>query len=141
MVARWGRGEFHSSPPSACTGAAHRGRARRLVVFWGLEREPQRRGDPDPGQARRGHQVRTRLGLRNPTTHRFEGFDVAIAELMAVGMFGGTPDSLGDKIEFVETPFEKREAFIDNGTVDIVVASYAINEARKRVVDSRDRTW
>lgn len=75
------------------------------------------------------------LGLRNPTTQRFEGFDVAIAELMAVGIFGGTRESLGDKIEFVETAFADREAALDNGTVDIVVASYTITDARKQIVD------
>lgn len=75
------------------------------------------------------------LSLRNPTTHRFEGFDVAVAELMAVGIFGGTRENLGDKIEFVETVSKDREASIDNGTVDMVVASYTINDERKQVVD------
>jgi len=75
------------------------------------------------------------LSLRNPTTHRFEGFDVAIAEFMAVGIFGGTRDGLGDKIEFVETVSKDRESAIDNGNVDIVVASYTINDERKQVVD------
>jgi len=75
------------------------------------------------------------LSLRNPITHRLEGFDVAIAELMAVGIFGGTRASLGDKVEFVETVAKDREAAIDNGNVDIVVASYSINDERKQIVD------
>ncbi len=75
------------------------------------------------------------LGLRNPATRRFEGFDVAIAELMAVGIFGGTRESVGDNIEFVETLSKNRESAIDNGNVDIVVATYTINDERKQVVD------
>ncbi len=73
--------------------------------------------------------------MRNPTTQRFEGFDVAMAELMAAGIFEGTRESLGDKIEFVETLSKNRESAIDNGNVDIVVASYTITDERKQVVD------
>jgi len=54
---------------------------------------------------------------------------------MAVGIFGRTRASLGDKIEFVETVSKDREAAIDNGNVDIVVASYTINDERKQIVD------
>ncbi len=75
------------------------------------------------------------LALRNPESHRFEGFDVAIAELMAVGIFGGDRHELGNRIEFVEVVSKDRETSIDNGNVDIVVASYTINDARKQVVD------
>jgi glutamate transport system substrate-binding protein len=75
------------------------------------------------------------LGQRNPTTGQVEGFDVEIAKLMAVGIFGGTPDSLGNKIQFVEAVSKNREPFIQNGNVDIVVATYTINAARKQVVD------
>jgi len=75
------------------------------------------------------------VGLRNPTNNAFEGFDVDIARLMAVGIFGGTPDTLGNKVEFVEAVSKNREPFIQNGNVDIVVASYTINDTRKQVVD------
>jgi len=75
------------------------------------------------------------VGQRNPTNNAFEGFDVEIAKLMAVGIFGGTPDALGSKIQFVEAVSANREPFIQNGNVDIVVASYTINDTRKQVVD------
>jgi len=75
------------------------------------------------------------VGLRNPTNNTFEGFDVDIARLMAVGIFGGTPDTLANKVEFVEAVSKNREPFIQNGNVDIVVASYTINDTRKQVVD------
>ena len=38
-----------------------------------------------------------------------------------------------DDIEWVETVSANREAFIENGTVDIVIATYTINDERKEV--------
>jgi glutamate transport system substrate-binding protein len=75
------------------------------------------------------------LGLKNPTTNQPEGFDVEIAKLIAVGIFGGSTSNLGNKIQFVESTTPNREAFIQNGTVDIVVATYTINDTRKQQVD------
>lgn len=69
------------------------------------------------------------FGLTNPTTGEVEGFDVEIAEIIA--------DAIGDdvEIEFVEAVSKNREPFLQNGTVDIVVATYTINDTRKQVVD------
>jgi glutamate transport system substrate-binding protein len=75
------------------------------------------------------------FGLKNPTTGQLEGFDIEIAKLLAVGIFGGTPQSVAGKINFVEAVSKNREPFIQNGTVDIVVATYTINDTRKQVVD------
>jgi glutamate transport system substrate-binding protein len=75
------------------------------------------------------------LGQKNPVTGQVEGFDVEIAKLIAAGIFGGSPANLGSKIEFKESTTPNREAFIQNGTVDIVVATYTINDARKQLVD------
>ncbi|PJJ61316.1 glutamate ABC transporter substrate-binding protein [Compostimonas suwonensis] len=59
-----------------------------------------------------------------------EGFDVAIGALVASKL--GIPF---DSIEWVETPSPQREQSIQNGTVDAVVATYTINDARKELVD------
>jgi glutamate transport system substrate-binding protein len=75
------------------------------------------------------------FGQRNPTTSEVEGFDVEIGKLIGVGLFGGTPETLGDKVEFVEAVSRNREPFIQNNNVDIVIATYTINDARKQVVD------
>jgi glutamate transport system substrate-binding protein len=75
------------------------------------------------------------FGQKNPTTGQVEGFDVEIAKLIAVSIFGGTPESVTPKIEFVEAVSKNREPFIQNGNVDIVVATYTINDTRKQVVD------
>ncbi len=58
-----------------------------------------------------------------------EGFDVEIAMLIAseLGIDEGS-------IQWVETPSQNRETAIENGDVDMVVATYTINDARKERV-------
>lgn len=75
------------------------------------------------------------LGQKNPVNDQVEGFDVEIAKLIATGIFGGEPGELGNKIEFKESTTPNRELFIENGNVDIVVATYTINDARKQRID------
>ncbi len=75
------------------------------------------------------------LGQKNPTTGKVEGFDVEIAKLIAQGLFGGSLSDAESKIEFKESTTPNRETFIENGTVDIVVATYTINDARKQRID------
>ncbi|SDC81333.1 amino acid ABC transporter substrate-binding protein, PAAT family (TC 3.A.1.3.-) [Geodermatophilus telluris] len=70
------------------------------------------------------------FGLLNPQSGQPEGFDVEIAKIIA-GELGIAPED----IEFTETVSANREPFIQNGQVDIVVATYTINDARKQVVD------
>ncbi len=69
------------------------------------------------------------FGLLNPNGTP-EGFDVEIGKLIAAQL-GIAPED----IEFVETVSANRESFIQNGQVDIVVATYTINDARKELVD------
>lgn len=58
-----------------------------------------------------------------------EGFDVEMGKIIAAEL--GIDE--GD-IEWVETVSANREPFIENGQVDIVVATYTINDERKEVV-------
>ena len=69
------------------------------------------------------------FGLAN-TAGDPEGFDVEIAKLIAAKM-GLTED----QITFTETVSANREPFLQNGQVDIVVATYTINDTRKQVID------
>ena len=70
------------------------------------------------------------FGLLNPQTGDPEGFDVEIAKLVAAEL--GIDE---DGITWTETVSANREPFIQNGQVDMVVATYTINDARKQVVD------
>src|SRR5215213_9167310 len=74
-------------------------------------------------------------GLKNPTNGKLEGFDIEIAKLMAIGIFGGSLDDVDSKIEFKEAVTAVREAVIQSGEVDMVVATYTINNTRKQQVD------
>jgi glutamate transport system substrate-binding protein len=74
------------------------------------------------------------FGLKNPTNGQIEGFDVEIAKLMAQAIFGGTRADAAKKIDFVETVSKVREPSITDGRVDIVVATYTINDTRKQIV-------
>ena len=55
------------------------------------------------------------------------GFDADIARHIAAEM--------GMDIEFQEAVSANREPFLQNGTVDMVVATYTINEARDEIID------
>ena len=69
------------------------------------------------------------FGLKN-LEGKPEGFDVEIAKLIA-----GEMGIAADKIQWVETVSANREPFIQQGKVDYVVATYTINDERKKVVD------
>jgi glutamate transport system substrate-binding protein len=70
------------------------------------------------------------LGNINLETDEPEGFDVEIGKLIA-GKIGIDEDD----IEWVETISANREAFLANDRVDIIVATYTINDERKAQVD------
>ena len=70
------------------------------------------------------------FGLFNPTTKTPEGFDVEIAKIIAAKL-----GIEADKITWTETVSANREPFIQNGEVDIVVATYTINDKRKELID------
>jgi glutamate transport system substrate-binding protein len=58
-----------------------------------------------------------------------EGFDVEIGKIIAANL--GIDE---DDIEWVETVSANREPFIQNDQVDIVIATYTINDKRKEVI-------
>jgi glutamate transport system substrate-binding protein len=58
------------------------------------------------------------------------GFDVEIGKIIAAEL-GIAPE----KIEWVETPSKVREEYLEQAKVDLVVATYTINDERKKRVD------
>ncbi len=75
------------------------------------------------------------FGEEDPATHEVTGFDAEIAKLIAVRIFGGTVGDLGDRVEWVQAVSGKRESLLEDGVVDIVVATYSITDERKERVD------
>lgn len=61
------------------------------------------------------------------------GFDAEIAKLIVEGIFGdGDPES---HIEFTEAVSANREPFLQNDEVDMVIATYTMNDERDQIVD------
>lgn len=69
------------------------------------------------------------LGFRE-SDGSFTGFDVDMARVIAEGL--GYDEN---EIEFVEAVSANRETFLQNGTVDMILATYSITDERKEVVD------
>jgi glutamate transport system substrate-binding protein len=69
------------------------------------------------------------LGLKDPTTGKFTGFDIEIAKLVAAKL--GFSD---DKIDYKSIPSAGREQALINGDVDYYVGTYTINAKRKEQV-------
>lgn len=69
------------------------------------------------------------LGLREKDGS-YSGFDVEVAKYVA-GKLGVQPDG----ITWKETPSAQRETLIENGSVDLIFATYSITDKRKEKVD------
>jgi glutamate transport system substrate-binding protein len=69
------------------------------------------------------------LGLKDPTTGRYTGFDIEIAKLVAANL--GYDES---KIAYTTVDSGAREAAISNGNVDYYVGTYTITDKRKQQV-------
>lgn len=69
------------------------------------------------------------FGLKGPSGDP-EGFDVEIGKIVAAKL-----GLSADKIEWVQAPSEVRESVIKDGKVDIVIATYTINDDRKKLID------
>lgn len=69
------------------------------------------------------------IGFQAPGADAPEGFDIEMAKIVAAKL-GIEPEN----IEWVETVSKNREPFLQNGTVDLVLASYSITDERREVV-------
>jgi glutamate transport system substrate-binding protein len=69
------------------------------------------------------------LGFLEPGADTPSGFDVEMGKYVAAQL-GIAPED----IEWKETVSDNREPFLQNGTVDLVLASYSITDERKAIV-------
>lgn len=69
------------------------------------------------------------VGFKGASDDEPTGFDPEMGKFLA-GQLGLEPD----QIEWVETISDNREPFLQNGTVDLVIASYSITDERREVV-------
>ncbi len=72
------------------------------------------------------------LGFKDAASDIPSGFDVEMAKVL-VASLGIDPEDTS-KVEYVETISDSREPFLQDGTVDLVLASYSITDERRAVV-------
>ena len=70
------------------------------------------------------------IGFQEPGADTPEGFDIEMGRIIA-GQLGIEDDG---SIEWKETISDNREPFLEEGEVDIVLASYSITDDRRKVV-------
>jgi glutamate transport system substrate-binding protein len=70
------------------------------------------------------------LGFKDAASDVPTGFDVEMAKVLAADL-GIDPES---EVEWVETISDNREPFLEDKTVDLVLASYSITDERRQVV-------
>ena len=69
------------------------------------------------------------IGFLEPGSDAPKGFDIEMGRIIAAGL--GIDD---DGIEWKQTVSDNREPFLQDGTVDLVIASYSITDDRRKVV-------
>ena len=72
------------------------------------------------------------LGFKDAASDIPTGFDVEMAKVL-VASLGIDPNDT-EKVKYVETISDNREPFLEDGTVDLVLASYSITDERRAVV-------
>ena len=73
------------------------------------------------------------FGLNDPVSKKLEGFEIDMAHEFAKGLLGSA-----DKVEFVEAVSANRIPFLQEDKVDIVIATFTINDDRKQQIDFSD---
>jgi len=71
------------------------------------------------------------LGFKGAADDVPSGFDVEVAKLLVADL-GIDPQS--SDVEWVETISDNREPFLEDGTVDLVLATYSITDERRAIV-------
>lgn len=73
------------------------------------------------------------FGLKDPASGKAEGFDIDIAKLLAKKILGDE-----NKLELKEVTSKTRIPLLQNGEIDIIIATMTITEERKQQVDFSD---
>lgn len=74
------------------------------------------------------------FGFQDKNTKELSGFDIEIANAIAEDLFPNDPSAKG-RIDFIEALSKNREQLLREATVDLVISTYTINDARKQLVD------
>jgi putative glutamine transport system substrate-binding protein len=66
------------------------------------------------------------FGLLNTATNQYEGFEIELAKLIAKDIFGDA-----NKVAFTPVTAKTRGPLLDNGEVDLIIATFTITEERR----------
>lgn len=75
------------------------------------------------------------IGQKDAATGKIEGFDAEMARLLTMRIFGEVNEEEGGNLQFIETTSENRETYVNDGTVDVVIASYSMYPERLEKFD------
>ncbi|KRF09917.1 transporter substrate-binding domain-containing protein [Paenibacillus sp. Soil787] len=79
------------------------------------------------------------FGLIDPVTGKVEGFDVELAKALAKKIFGDeTMVELKEVTSKTRNPILPRSPMLQNGKIDIIIATMTINDERKQQVEFTD---
>ncbi|MCD0444595.1 glutamate ABC transporter substrate-binding protein [Glycomyces sp. A-F 0318] len=71
------------------------------------------------------------IGQKNTATGAIEGMDAEVARLLTQYIFGSVDEEGDDaNLKFIETTSQNRETYVNDGTVDVVIASYSMYPER-----------
>lgn len=73
------------------------------------------------------------FGLQDPASGKVEGFDIDMAKALAKKILGDE-----NKVELKEVTSKTRIALLQNGDIDLIIATMTITEERKKQVDFSD---
>ena len=79
----------------------------------------------------------TPFSLKNPTTGKWEGFDVDIARELAKAIYGSSDDP-DSHIEWVAVTSATRIPSLTDNKADVIIKTFTINEDRKKQIDFSD---
>lgn len=69
------------------------------------------------------------FGVKNPVAGKMEGLDIEMAKILAKDLTGDE-----NNVDYIEAVTKNREAFLEQNKVDVVIASYAVTDQRKKAV-------
>lgn len=85
------------------------------------------------GTLKRGGTTTSQIfSLKDPSSGKVTGFDAGISQLFAQYVLG---KGNAEKIDYIDTTVETRETLLQNGAVDVVIATYSITPARQKKID------
>lgn len=71
------------------------------------------------------------FGYLNPDTNTYEGLEIEIAYEIAAELFNCSVEEAKSKVEFTGVNATTRGPLLDNGEIDVVIATFTITEERK----------